>query len=227
MIIDHDTTLNLTPVKRELSLAEKAYLIVEEMIVTLKLNPGMVFSEAELSRSIEIGRTPLREALQRLSNERLVSTLPRRGMIVSEINIKEQLTLLETRRVLERLIASSAARRASSQERELLRECALIMEKAAREKNTEKFMQHDREFDQITARASHNPFASNATAPLRTHCRRFWYFYQDGGDLTESAQLHSNIMESIAEGDEEKSAATVDELIDYLDNFTRAALDLY
>ena len=84
--------------KPSMSLAEKAYDRVEEMIVTLELEPGSVFSEVELSKRIEIGRTPLREALQRLSADRLVKTMPRRGMVVTEINIREQLALLETRR---------------------------------------------------------------------------------------------------------------------------------
>lgn len=58
------------------SLAEQAYDAVERMIVTLDLAPGSVFTEAELAESIGIGRTPLREALQRLAAAHLVQALP-------------------------------------------------------------------------------------------------------------------------------------------------------
>ena len=79
------------------SLTELAYLHLEEMIVTLKLAPGRVVSEFELAELTGIGRTPIREALQRLAREHLVSILPRRGIVVSEINLGQQLPLLEER----------------------------------------------------------------------------------------------------------------------------------
>ncbi|HYS12739.1 MAG TPA: GntR family transcriptional regulator, partial [Burkholderiaceae bacterium] len=99
------------------SMTDLAYAEIEEMIVTLRLAPGRPISEGELGALLGIGRTPIREALQRLARERLVTILPRRGIIVSEINVASQLRLLEVRRVLERLIASSAARRATDEER--------------------------------------------------------------------------------------------------------------
>ena len=81
----------------EASLTDRAYGALEELIVTLKLPPGSAVSEAELSERLRIGRTPIREALQRLARERLVTILPRRGIIVSEINMRSQLRLLEVR----------------------------------------------------------------------------------------------------------------------------------
>ena len=100
-----------------LSLADRAYSDLEELIVTLRLAPGSAVSEAELSQRLGIGRTPIREALQRLARERLVTILPRRGIIVSEINVKSQLRLLEVRREVERLVAKNAARRATPEQR--------------------------------------------------------------------------------------------------------------
>ena len=74
----------------------------------LELTPGSAVSEAMLSARLGIGRTPIREALQRLARERLVRILPRRGVIVSEIDVKSQLRLLEVRREIERLMARAA-----------------------------------------------------------------------------------------------------------------------
>jgi len=212
-----------------ISLAEKAYILLEEMIVTLKLPPGKVFSEADLSKAINIGRTPMRESLQRLAVDRLVTTIPRKGVMVTDVNITEHLALLETRRVLERLIASKAARRAHTDHREALRNCGSAMMEAAMEGDASSFMKLDREFDQILRVASRNAFAAQATEPLRAHCRRFWYVYRDNGnngDLKESAQAHVDLMNAVADRDEERAAACSDKLMDYLEQFTRAALDL-
>jgi DNA-binding GntR family transcriptional regulator len=105
------------PVKgqdEELTLTETAYRSLEELIVTLQLPPGMVLSEHALVARLGIGRTPIREALQRLGRDGLVQILPRRGILVSEINLKTQLRLLEVRREMERLIAPLSARRLAS-----------------------------------------------------------------------------------------------------------------
>src|SRR5687767_1581994 len=80
------------------SLTDRAYTEIEELIVTLQLAPGSVLSEQMLSERLAIGRTPIREALQRLAREGLVMILPRRGVMVSAIDVKSQLRLLEVRR---------------------------------------------------------------------------------------------------------------------------------
>ena len=82
------------------SLTDRAYVALEEMICTLRLEPGEVLSEGALSETLRIGRTPVREALQRLAREGLVTVLPRRGVLVSEFNVKRQLRMLEVRREL-------------------------------------------------------------------------------------------------------------------------------
>src|SRR5687768_7531872 len=114
------------------TLTDRAYLDLEELIVTLQLEPGAVLSEQMLSERLGIGRTPIREALQRLARERLVTILPRRGIMVSPIDIKSQLRLLEVRREVERLVARGAARRASDAERARFTELARQFERAAR-----------------------------------------------------------------------------------------------
>src|SRR5690348_17748309 len=65
------------------------------MIVTLQLSPGTILSEQALAQRLKIGRTPIREALQRLARDGLVVIMPRRGIMVSEINLRLQLRLLE------------------------------------------------------------------------------------------------------------------------------------
>ncbi len=208
------------------TLADRAYAVLEEMIVTLRLQPGSVVSEGQLSRAIHIGRTPLREALQRLAAEGLVATLPRRGLVVSEINIAHHLALLETRRVLDRLVVARAARRASADQRAALTSHAAAVEQAAAKQDLAEFMRLDREFDAIIETASRNAVAARVLAPLHAQCRRFWYMYHHNGDLVLSSALHVNVMRAVAAGDGGAAASASDGLIDYLEKFTRKTFDL-
>src|SRR6185436_651571 len=159
------------------SLTDRAYADLEEMIVTLRLAPGAAVSEQELAGALGIGRTPIREALQRLARESLVSILPRRGIVVTEVNVKRQLRLLEVRRELERLIARSAARRATDEERARFRELAARFENSARVNDDMTFMRTDREFNSLCSAASHNEFAAGAMGLMHSLSRRFWYIH--------------------------------------------------
>src|SRR5262245_42936453 len=99
------------------TLTEQAYNRLEEMIVTLSLAPDAVLSEQTLAAMLGIGRTPIREALQRLGHEGLVRVLPRKAIIVTDTDPKRQLLVLEVRRELERLLARASAERATEAER--------------------------------------------------------------------------------------------------------------
>jgi DNA-binding GntR family transcriptional regulator len=204
------------------SLTDLAYAHLEEMIVTLKLKPGAAVSEAELSELTGIGRTPIREALQRLAREKLVNILPRRGVVVSDINVGSQLKLLEVRRELERLIARTAARRATDEERARFRELARDFVKSARSDDEVTFMRTDREFNELCSRAAHNDFAAGAMSLMHSLSRRFWYLhYKQAADMPQTAKLHADIAAAIAEGDEEGAARASDRLLDNIEKFTR------
>ena len=83
----------------------------------MRLRPGTILSEQLLALRFKIGRTPVREALQRLANEGLVIILPRKGILVSGINPREQLLVLEARREIERLLSRASAERATDSEK--------------------------------------------------------------------------------------------------------------
>src|SRR5688572_10581849 len=181
-----------------LSLTDLAYVHLEELIVTLKLKPGATVSEGELSVLTGIGRTPIREALQRLAREKLVSIMPRRGIVVTEINVGSQLKLLEVRRELERLIARTAARRATDAERTRFRELARDFEKSARANDPVAFMRTDREFNSLCSAGAHNDFAAGAMSLMHSLSRRFWYIhYRQAADMPVTAKLHGDIARRI------------------------------
>lgn len=207
------------------TLTDKAYAQLEEMIVTLRLTPGSAVSEAALSKYAGIGRTPIRSALQRLAREHLVVVLPRRGILISEINVKKQLRLLEVRREVERLIARSGARRATLEEGQRFREIARIFEKCAATNDETTFMRADREFNLLCAAAARNEFADGAMGLMHALSRRFWYFhYKQVADLPLAARLHADVALAIAEGDETGAAKASDKLLDYIEEFTRATV---
>jgi DNA-binding GntR family transcriptional regulator len=141
------------------TLTDRAYRELEEMIVTLQLSPGTVLSEQALAVRLKIGRTPIREALQRLARDGLVVIMPRRGIMVSEINLRLQLRLLEVRRELERLMASLAAERATPEERREFAEVAEAMLAAAAKSDDIAFMRLDQRFNILIATAARNEFA--------------------------------------------------------------------
>jgi DNA-binding GntR family transcriptional regulator len=209
----------------EPSLTDRAYSMLEEMIVTLKLAPGTAVSEARLSQALGIGRTPIREALQRLARERLVTILPRRGIFVSEINVKSQLRLLEVRREVERLIARSAARRSRPAERARFAEIARIFERCAKSNDETTFIRTDREFNELCSLAARNEFGAGAMSLMHSLSRRFWFIhYQKAADLPVTAKLHANIARAISRGDEDAAATALDRLIDEIEQFTRATV---
>ena len=207
------------------SLTDRAYAEIEEMIVTLKLAPGSAISESDLCAHLGIGRTPIREALQRLARERLVAIFPRRGMLVSEINVTSQLKLLETRRELERLIARSAARRATDDERARFRALATAFEAAAKANDDVTFMRIDRDFNVLCSTAAHNEFAAGAMSLMHSLSRRFWYLhYRQAADMPLTAKLHADIARAIAANDEERAAKASDRLLNLIEKFTRSTV---
>lgn len=208
------------------SLTDRAYRALEELIVTLQLTPGEVLSEAALSKQLGIGRTPIREALQRLAREGLVQILPRRGILVSDINVKSQLELLRVRRELERLMARFAALRTTHGERVAFLALADGMDRSAATEDDVEFMRQDRSLNLMMAKACRNEYAQKSMGLMHGLSRRFWYMhYKEVLDLPLCARLHANLARAIGEGDPEKAADASDKLIDYTESFTRATLE--
>lgn len=208
-----------------MTLTDLAYAQLEEMIVTLQLPPGAVLSELVLSKRLNIGRTPIREALQRLSRDGLVNILPRRGILVSEINVRVQLRLLEVRRELERLMARGAAERATEDERQQFFAIAEGMREAAERADDLAFMRFDQQLNTLISAAARNEFASRSMGLMHGLSRRFWYqHYRETADLPRAARLHAEVAEAIARRDPEKAASASDRLIEYIENFARATL---
>jgi len=209
----------------DVTLTDKAYAQIEELIVTLQLPPGTVLSELVLADRLGIGRTPIREALQRLSRDGLVNILPRRGVLVSDIDLRSQLRLLEVRRELERLMARGAAERASAEERAQFSEIAAGMRRASNNEDDISFMRLDQQFNTLVSLAARNEFASRSMGLMHGLSRRFWYqHYKEAADLPLCARLHAGVAEAIAKRDPDKAAEASDKLVSYIESFARSTL---
>ena len=104
---------------REL-LADRAYSELRDRIVTLRIAPGAPIDEDALGGDLEIGRTPVREAIKRLALENLVTVFPRRGTFASEINITDLADISDVRTQLEGHAAYRAAQRITPAQQEEL-----------------------------------------------------------------------------------------------------------
>ena len=209
------------------TLTEQAYRVIEEQIVTLRLKPGEVLSEQLLSATNGFGRTPIREALQRLAREGLVTILSRKGILVSDLNPRTQLLVLEVRRELERLLSRTGAERASKLQRNQLQDVARKMDQAAGRNDDISFMRLDRELNRLILESAHNEYAERSMKLLQGLSRRFWYMhYRDAADLPLCARLHANQARAIAKGDADAAARASDKLMDYVESFTRATVSV-
>lgn len=206
------------------SLTERAYNQLEELIVRLELAPGSFVSESLLCDRLGLGRTPVREALLRLARERLVRILPRRGVVISEIDPAAQLRLLEFRREVERFVVSDAARRADEAARATFASLANQFERAAAASDDIAFMRVDREFNALCLATSGNEFAVSAMLSMQALARRFWYqHYRDAADMPEAARLHAAVARAIASGAPDDAARALHALLDNIESFTRVA----
>lgn len=209
------------------TLAKRAHERLERMIVMLGLPPGTTLSEVSLSRQLGIGRTPIREAIKKLEREGLVSILPRRGIMVTEINLAQHLRVLEVRGQLELLVARAAARRATAAQRAAMRTLADDIQEAAAAADGRWFMSDAWDFHGLPVAAAHNDCIASAIQLFHGQSRRFWFaHYERYADLPEAARVHAERLRRIAEGDAAVAEAATAEVMAYLERFARSTVDL-
>ena len=191
-----------TAVLREVnvsSLAEQAYTLLEEKLVTLQLEPGSLVSEGDLIELTRIGRTPVREAIQRLAQQELFQVIPRKGLLVSPVSQSGMLNILETRKPLERLVVYRAALNARDEQRSAL--SAIARDLTVAHERFDEFLRLDHELDALLDACAGNPFTASALAPLRSHSRRFWYFHRAQVQLSDAIAAHAQMARLVARRD--------------------------
>lgn len=200
------------------SLSGQAYRRLESLIVTLKLKPGALVTEKQLIDLAGHGRTPVREAIQKLEWQGLILVRPRVGLQVSEIDSGDHDGIMQVRRQLEPLAAALVASHADGDQRLALVECARAMSAAAATGDIFGFIDADKAFDDIFEDACPNRFMTSALAPLQTHSRRLWFSKASVDRMDQSVTRHVGVIRAIQSGDAEGARRAMETLLTYLEN---------
>ena len=197
-----------TAVGQAESLAEKAYVAIRRLIVTLELGPGSVINERELVEQLGIGRTPVREALRRLAQEGLVEVYPRRGMFVTDVDVRNLALISEVRAALEPEAARLAAERATDAERAELQELLDALDAGA--SDDQALMALDERIHRAVYRCARNDLLEATLEQYYVLALRIWTIALDRQhELKDAVQEHRALLEAIHDGDGERAAATM------------------
>jgi DNA-binding GntR family transcriptional regulator len=200
-----------------LSLADKAYRAVRDMIVSLELRPGAVVSERELTEQLAIGRTPMHEALHRLSREKLIAVYPRRGMFVTTVEIRDLAALCEVRLALEGQAAKLAAQKATAEDRAEIE--AVMPEFHIVGRPYKDLMELDERIHRMIYRFARNEFLEMTAEQYYMHALRIWYMALDRTpELPAAVQEHDNLLEAIAAGEARKAEKLMREHVQHFED---------
>jgi len=187
------------------SLADQAYFSIRELIVTLELAPGSVVSESALMQRLNMGRTPIREAMRTLAHEHLIEVYPRRGAFVAGIDTRDLTALSELRALLEPEAAKLAAKRSTQADR--LETLALIAELDHLSPTPRDLIQLDQRIHHHIYKCTHNSYLEQMCERQYMHALRIWFLALDRiENLAEAILEHRALLEAISSGDSKKAA---------------------
>lgn len=210
---------------RTISLSQKAYERIKQKIVSLDLPPGSVILEAELQSELELGRTPIREALRQLSLEKLVMIVPRRGMFVADIGVMDLHHLCELRLELERLAVRLAARRGSPACWQRMDKLLSNLPERSASVDNETLITIDQACHELIYEAAGNEFLRDTLVTLYALSLRLWYFALARiGDMRKAVLEHAAILNALKAGDGEEAARLMGEHIKIFQEEIQAAM---
>ncbi len=198
----------------ELSLSETAYHRIRDKIVHLELPPASVIDEATLTSELQIGLTPIRQALRRLAQENLVVILPRRGTLVADLDMDNLQKIFEVRLELETLATRLAAERASAGQiaamNELLSPDHIALAADWGENRNELLIQIDRRAHILLAEAARNEILAETLDSLYSHVLRLWYVTINQVKTLDGAlEEHRQIVAALADRDAQRAQAVM------------------
>lgn len=194
------------------SLAEQAYLDLREEVLNHRLPAGELLNERWLCERLGYGRTPVHQALLRLHQEELVEIVPRKGVLVRPDSITRILDLLDARAIIEPVLASRAAERATSADIESLRQ--LTTKGDSREDNggeaVDQFVGRDRAFHARLAEIGGSAVLIEMQKALHERAMRFWYSnLWRTLDEGKAADEHAAVVDAIARNDPQGAATAM------------------
>jgi DNA-binding GntR family transcriptional regulator len=215
----------LAPADGEIaSLADQAYYAIRQLIVSLEYAPGDPISERDLTDRLGIGRTPIREALRQLAQEKLVEVFPRRGMFVTTVDVRDLARLCEVRVVLEPEAARLAAERATQADLDEI--WALLEELESRRRRSDRVLiDLDERIHRTIYRSAHNDFLEETLEEYYALALRIWMMALDKtSTLRDAVEEHHSVLEAIARGMGEAAAQRMREHVDRFEDTMRQVL---
>ena len=192
------------------------------MIVRLDLAPGDVIREDELQSTLGLGRTPIREALQRLVRDQFVTVIPRRGMYVSNVDVSELGLLYETRAILEPYAMRLACVRGRQSHWD---DMAAVLEQATATSTPDELIAIDRRCRELVWQAADNRFLTDTLDMLYAQSDRLWHLYLgDVAELHLMIQEHRDILVALQAGDAERAAELIEAHMRSFDEHIRSAV---
>jgi DNA-binding GntR family transcriptional regulator len=211
-------------IAREL-LADRAYADLRDRIVTLRIAPGAPIDEDVLGGELDIGRTPVREAIKRLALENLVTVFPRRGTFASEINITDLADISDVRVQLEGHAAYRAAQRITPALRAELEDLLGELDRSRGSDDTRALMSLDTRVHRFVHRAAGNPYLEESLGRYFNLSLRIWYLVLDRlPHLFTRVHEHDELLRAIADGEAERARAIITEHIETFEREIRAVL---
>lgn len=184
--------------------SDRAYAVLLEMILDLRLPPGSVVNEAQVAAEIGFGRMPVREAIARLCGDRFITVIPRRGTYVTPLGLDDVLDMFEAREAIECGVAYIAARRASASELVRLRELVEAAEEARSGGDPEVYLDDDHAVHAYLVTMACNGLLQDAAERLLQHNVRFWRSYWSNRPAQHSSMLsHFDLLTAIESRDPE------------------------
>lgn len=187
------------------SLSEQAYLKIKKQIISGKLSPGEKLKETKLAETLEISRTPIREALKRLEMEGLVSIHSSQGMEVTNFTPKAMFSLFECNSVLEGLAAKKAAENIDEYTITFLEETLFLSDKYFGEGNLEKVVEKNTVFHDTIVQASDNASLIHLMTLMRSQILAYRSFISSFYFRSSFSEEHKNIFNAIKSNDGELS----------------------
>ncbi|HEX3722020.1 MAG TPA: GntR family transcriptional regulator [Nitrolancea sp.] len=179
--------------------AQRTYVRLKEMIVTLGIRPGATIDETELQERLTVGRTPLREAVQRLSSDGLLQIYPRRAIVVAQLGVPEIHQIFEMRLVLEPAAAGLAAQIINAVEIEELKEISNELSDHRVQLDFNQFLHADHVFHRAVSACSRNMYLIDCADHILTLNQWLWHIYFDSRGVDRSALFqHEPIVDALA-----------------------------
>jgi len=207
------------------SLSEAAYSRIRSMIITLELEPGSLISESALMSTLKMGRTPIREALRSLANEKLVEVYPRRGMFVSRVDVANLSQLSETRAVLEIKAAELAATRSTAADQEITKSLIKEIKAIKGDLDMPTLIGLDQRIHHHIYQCTHNEFLAAALDNYYAHALRIWFLALDRVEhLADAIIEHRALLEAIASNDSKAASKAMREHVEGFESEIRKSL---